>query len=201
MRVEKLLKAFLILLVIHVAGAASAEDLIVNGGAETGDLTGWPPSGDQIAVVTEYEQSIGTLYPFEGQYFFMFANSMGSYAELVQTFSMTLTPGVQLVLSGFVHTEEMAGDDYGNVEVRVLDAGQSVIASNSTGPLTTANFTWQGFSVGVLIPAGAEGWEVILSGTRRYGSYINVFFDSIQMVEGSVATEAVTWGGVKALYR
>ena len=62
------------------------EDLpeqLVNGGAETGDLTGWSATGPQVAAVTEQEQSTGTVYPHEGSYFFTYAQVPGQAAECV----------------------------------------------------------------------------------------------------------------------
>jgi hypothetical protein len=158
--------------------------MLTNGGAETGDLAGWAASGAQVAAVSQQNQSVGTVLPAEGSFFFTFAATGGTYEELVQTGTAPLTEGTTLILTGMVQTEDLADDDFGVAIINVLDSSDAVIASASSGALASASLTWEPFSVELVVPAGAASWEVRLSGQREYGTFINVFYDSLVLNSG-----------------
>jgi hypothetical protein len=160
---------------------AGADELLVNGDAETGDLTGWTASGVQIAAVTAQGQQEGTVTPQEGTYFFTFAVTQGTFEELVQSGTDSLPAGTTVTLSGWVQTEDKSADDFGIATIQILDAGSQVIASTSSPALTTGNLVWQPFQVQLVVPQGAVSWKVVLSGTRVFGTFINVFYDAVSL--------------------
>lgn len=183
-------------LLIAATFSPAEANLLGNAGAESGDLSSWTPTGSEIAAVTSQDQQEGMVYPFEGSYFFTFARQPGDYEELYQTGTDSLTPDITLTLSGMVQTEDKSADDYGVATINIYDQADTIIASASTGVLTTTNLTWQQFSVQLVVPSGAAKWEIVLSGQRLYGSYINVFWDALDLspditsIEGAAAPAA-----------
>jgi hypothetical protein len=177
----------------HPDGAIAGEPLpeqLVNGGAETGDLTGWSATGPQVAAVTEQEQSTGTVYPHEGSYFFTYAQVPGQAAAMLQSGTLAAAEGTVLRLAGYVQTEGAAGGDFGTAVLRLYDAGDQLVAAATSEPLISDGAQWQAFAVDLEVPvgAGAHRWEIELSGTLAFGSYINVFYDAITLDEVPVAT-------------
>jgi hypothetical protein len=173
-------------------------DLMTNGGAESGDLSGWTidisaaTSGKMniIAATTSQSQSTGTVLPKAGNYFFTFANEAtgatsgsGITISMSQTGTSGLGYGV-LSLDGWVQTEtyQSANDDGEAVLALYGDAGEtSVVATASTG-LLASHGLWSPFSVSVINPGGVDHWKVTLLGTVNSTTYTNVFYDDVQVV-------------------
>ncbi len=65
---------------------------LVNGGVETGDLTGWTRLSDPSAGAFTYTAPnlTGGLLPHDGSYFFTFSNSAPSVSGISQTVATTL---------------------------------------------------------------------------------------------------------------
>jgi hypothetical protein len=111
----------LCILIIIAVGPVSALNLLENGDAETGDITGWTRSGIQVQAVMDQEQQEGTVYPYEGTYFFTFAGAIGLFAEMWQSDSTGLTPGETLTLTDHVSTEDKDADDWGKATINIYD--------------------------------------------------------------------------------
>ena len=149
-----------------------------NGGAETGDTSSWHVTN--VAAVENQDQSTGTVFPHEGDWFFTLAPRAASSSGMWQT--NALDPNVTyLLLSGVVQTENLAGDDYGEAVLSVLDAAGHVMAATTNSPLTTSSFTWRTFELGIAVPDDASQWRIDLKGTLVFGSYVNVFYDDIHL--------------------
>jgi hypothetical protein len=180
-----------------IAGEPTLPEQVINGGAETGDLTGWSATGPQIAAVTEQVQSTGTVYPHTGSYFFTCADAAGQAVAMTQSGTLTVAEGTELRLAGYVQTEGGAGGDVGTATLRLFDAGDQLVAVATSEPLISDGAQWQPFAVDLEVPvaAGAQRWEIELSGTLVFGSFINVFYDAITLAEVPVATPDLAAAG------
>jgi hypothetical protein len=174
----------LCLLSVIAVGPVLALNLLENGDAETGSITGWTRSGSQVQAVMSQEQQAGTVYPYEGTYFFTFAANLGLAAEMWQSDTTGLTPGYTLALTGWVSTEDMDADDWGMATINIYDGDSQLIGTASSPVLTTLSNIWDPFEVTLAVPSGAASWEVVMSGTREYGNYINVFWDALTLTSG-----------------
>jgi len=179
----------LCLLTVIAVGPVSALNLLENGDAETGNITGWTRSGSQVQAVIEQDQQEGTVYPYEGTYFFTFAGNLGLFAEMWQSDTTGLTPGDTLTLTGRVSTEDKDEDDWGEATINIYDGDSQLIGTASSPVLTTMSCIWDPFEVTLAVPSGAASWEVVMSGTREYGNYINVFWDALVLTAGVAAVD------------
>lgn len=166
---------------LGLAGGAAAEDqLLVNGDAETGDLTGWtavppraPISADDLVV-----QTLGPVTALGGTYFFSFADAPQSgTVSLIQGGTLLDAPA-QLCLSGSYQTEFQ---DRAEAILRLRSDVGLVVAEATSGPLTGSDLAWTPFIVGVEVPPAAVSWEVELRGTRFTSTFINVFYDNLSL--------------------
>ncbi|MEN6428828.1 MAG: hypothetical protein ABFE13_26065 [Phycisphaerales bacterium] len=181
--------------------AAASPVILLNGDAESGDLSGWITTDPQIHAVTSQKQSTGTVYPYEGNAFFSFAVSdardraddspvtIGMY----QTGTIDDVPNLRL--AGRVQTETRGGDcDAGEVVLSVFDMDGGLLASASSGLLTTDNFEWRQFAVELTGLSGAASWRADLYGTVFDGTYVNVFYDDLQLIANPVPGAVILVG-------
>ena len=149
---------------------------LVNGNAETGDLTGWTGSSS-VAAVTTAEQWEWNVSPFEGDLFFSLASEPATNGSLEQAGTMEIGKGPVLRLTGAYQTEF---GDAGEAVVTLLDADSVQVAQQTTGTLLTPRYEWGTFSVDVAVPPTAASWKIELLGTRNNGMYTNTYYDDIQ---------------------
>jgi len=176
---------FLLLFVIFLACLSwltPARAMLVNGGAEAGDTSGWTASGGNVVATV----GDATFTPFEGSYFFTFAGSAASSGSLTQTGTDGLTEGSVLLLSGYLVTDSV---DSGTAILTVYDGVGGVLDTTSTGPQNTAA-AWQPFSLSLAVPAGAATWEVRLEGQLgASGSNTDVNWDAIELKKATMITQ------------
>ncbi len=212
MEMEKYRIITILVLSCLIAVAASA-DLMVNGGAESGDLTGWSvdlsaadtANDSIIATIALQDQSGPDVTPHSGNYFFTFANERTSQeADAGITISMyqTGTSGLgspRLTLEGYVQTEHYdGGNDDGEAILALYgDSGEtSLLTSASTGVLDSHG-AWSLFSLSVENPGDADHWKVTLLGTENKSTFTNVFYDDVSLV--AVPTPAAVVMGILGL--
>ncbi|MFH1643954.1 MAG: PEP-CTERM sorting domain-containing protein [bacterium] len=85
---------------IPLGGGSSSQNVIVNGGLETGDLTGWTSNtaqGGSIYVAGSCSQYGQTIMPFEGDYMaVIFGGGYDSYDDNHLSQSLNLVNAVQM---------------------------------------------------------------------------------------------------------
>lgn len=153
---------------------------LINGDAEASDLTGWVGS-PPVANVPSQDQFTGTVLPFEGNRFFSFAAIASSGGSLSQSGTIAGSETV-LRLTGAYQTEF---SDVAEAVITLLDVGNSQVAQQSTGSITTSDLQWQTFSIDVAVPPSASSWKVELLGTLTAGTFTNVFFDDLSLITAS----------------
>ena len=158
-------------------------ELLVNGGAESGDLSGWVATGP-VQSVTSVRETAGTVLPFDGSNFFAFTEAPANSASLIQQgpFDFNLD---KLKLTGWIQTEL---NDEGVAELSLLNSQGQVVDFVRTDVLNTPNLIWEPFNLEIDVPNQAETWEVQLSGTLRSGSFVNVFWDNIILAANAEPT-------------
>ncbi len=188
----------LVILIGALLALPASADLVSNGGAETGDLSGWTvdltgaSSGNTniIAAVTSQAQSTGTVLPHAGDYFFTFANqavAQVSNSGLTISMSQTGTSGLALpvlTLQGWIQTEFYKGaDDTGEAVIALYgDAAETVLLGQASTGVLASHAAWSPFSASLANPGGADHWKVTLFGTENVNTYANVFYDDVQLV-------------------
>lgn len=177
----------------------AAATLLVNGGAEAGSLTGWQltPSGAPASASTSRSQASGVVLPYEGSWFFTFADGpQAGTITLAQSGSNGLG-GDFLVLNGRYQTEY---GDPARATLSVLDGSGGVLASLTTGAMTTPNLSWRAFGeLELAIPDGAAAWRVELQGSLSFGSYINVHWDALTLESVTTSVPAPSAPGLVLL--
>ena len=194
---NKMKKLMFILVVCAFIAGSSWADLLTNGGAESGDLTGWTvdltgaSSGNTNIIAATTSQLEGgssdptVVNPHSGSYFFTFHNeATGSTSGSNDTISMsqTGTSGLgysALTLEGWVQTY---APDPGEAILTFHDAGDVVIgAPVSTGDLDSHK-AWSKFSISAPVPVVVDHWKVTLLGANEANTYANVFYDDVALV-------------------
>lgn len=167
---------------LYISGSAlSAPDGdVVNGGFETGDLTGWTEIGTgQVDVVTA--GGVGST-PHSGS-FFAYHNSSADETLrqdidlLARGFDAAVIDAGGLVLEASAWMFSENSTDEGTLTIRFLDGGAGEISNVTTGA-QSPNAVWGEFILPAAIPP--------LTRTVR----VELFFDNIN-VSGNVAFDDV----------
>jgi hypothetical protein len=120
------------LVAVLIASAGQMQAAVINGGFETGDLTGWTVSGADFGAANSYSARSGS-YSFVGY-------DNDGFATLSQNFSTLAGAEYELDFWSFSYDV-----DPGNILRYQLDAGPIFTVSQTpTYALTTGSFTASG---------------------------------------------------------
>ncbi|GJM44476.1 MAG: hypothetical protein DHS20C21_13180 [Gemmatimonadota bacterium] len=196
----------LLALLPAVAGAATG-NLIVNPGAETGDLSGWTDSG------TGY--SVNTTIPYSGAFAFQGGSNgpQGPYTnELYQdvdvsTFDAVIDGGgVGWSCSAWGRSNSAGGTtDWASLTVSLLNGAGGTLDTWNSGSIAPVN-TWVPVAGGAVVPVGTRTIRVTLRSTRSVGASSDGFHDDLSLtLDISTATpesaQRSSWASVKGAYR
>lgn len=163
---------------------APPPNLLVNAAAERCTLEAWTADtkGTIDAVMTQDQgSSLPNVTPAQGDCFFSFAAGALPKDTIVHRLSQRgpATVGTVLRLSGQVQN---APADYATVTVVPIDGGGMEMMEVPDTRLADSK-TWSVFELDYTVPEGAAEWMVVLSAHLEDGSFSNVFFDDLQLVE------------------
>lgn len=178
--------------VLSASVAVSGADLVVNGGAESGDLSGWTldaseaPAGEAIFAAVMEQPSTG-FEPSAGDWFFVF--------DLVST-EAPLDSGivVGMVQEGDIPDGSTGLDvqtavgsagsgscDPGRVVLTWLDANGDPLGVGYDSDWVLS-FVWTEIGGTAPIVPGAARYRLELQGRLDCGTFINTYFDAVSVV-------------------
>lgn len=165
-------------------------NLLLNGDAEAGDLTGWTLTSGLISAITAANN--GGFAAFDGDYYFVgrgFGQGQPSTCctdtatQLVDLsgYSIEIDAGkAYLEMSARVTT--WSGDDKPELKLELLDgSGQPMDWDGSTARSTNSVKSWESVTVDGFLPAGARSVRVYIGGERTAGSDNDVYFDNLSL--------------------
>ncbi len=172
-------RSLILFAILCLAQSSVLGNLLINGDAESQDLTGWTLSGqDIIFTPASQKQKTGWIYPAQGDYFISFGRIQASYGMMSQT-GLIPDNAQTLTLGGWFQGEY---SDYGIASLTVYDQADAELVSVNTGNMTTPILTWQTFQIEAALPEYSYSWEVTLEGFLDYGSVVNAFYDDVYLI-------------------
>ena len=153
--------------------------LLTNGGAETGDLTGWVVERGDFE--SRAEQVLSIPAPVTGQRLFFAGQAAESRLRQdvdTQPFSILSEAG-HLYASLTAQARTWSGDDRAGLELLALDG-----AGNPLGGVTSDLFaedTWTIRQLSLAVPAGTRTLRIVLVGERLAGQDNDAYFDDVQL--------------------
>lgn len=166
-------------------------NLLVNGGAENGDTSGWTDTSPFFEAVTQHPGPPGAVVlPHSGAYFFRAganaANQMYQDVD-VSSYAGPIDEGLAFGLLDLWMTNATQNDDQATVDLQFLDGLGVLLGSATTGPQTdfppyqggTGPFgSWAEFALGAFLPLGTRSVRIVLDATRLGGTNNDAYFDS-----------------------
>ena len=182
---------------------AETVNLLVNPGAETGDLTGWVDSSAEKCWMLGYEGSIkGWSHPAakSGKYYFMtgWPSESNSNRYLYQDVNISSYVGAKLTFEGYLGG--YGHDDKGGIKLDILDQTGNVLDSKSTEMYAVSWGDWsKHVEVSADVPSGAYTARVYLIGALHEGDEADAYFDDLSLTASGEAAKAIKLGQVKKL--
>lgn len=185
-------------------GVASAQNVLVNGDFETGDLTGWVVAGGNASATVSVQSGdngpslIGTNNAF-----------MENFGEALGLTLKQTTPVGSATAGQIDYAFDLKLDqaDIGGVffvEIFAEKDGAGIVGgSGLLGPFWAWN-AWSTFSGSFMAPVGTDFLTIqfeAVTGAAIGTNCVAHVDNAIIMGSGTVAEEAQTWSNVKAMYR
>lgn len=160
---------------------ASHADMLVNGGAELGDLTGWTVGGVSNPFVDDGSFNAGIIGPRTGNYAFVGGN--GAYGSLSQNVVLPeYADGAQVRVSFWEQgLSQSIPSDHGYVSLTWRDVNGAVISSVDTPIVDSHEREWANHTGFYDIPLSAHSVDYTMNFVRAYGFDLDGYFDDNQM--------------------
>jgi len=171
------LRSTLPVALLLAASTVSAQNLLINAGAETGDLSGWTVGGTASVRVDDGSFNAG-INPFEGS--FSFVGGTGAFGSLTQTVSIGNLGGQSVANVSFWEQglNQGARSDHAYVPLSFLDSANGLLQTVST-PLVDAHLgAWQQYSGSFAIPTGTAKIAYTMNFVRAAGSDLDGYIDN-----------------------
>ncbi|MFG6489313.1 PEP-CTERM sorting domain-containing protein [Roseateles sp. BYS78W] len=171
------------------ASAASAQNLLVNPGAEAGDLSGWTVGGPASVRVDNGSFNPG-INPFEGSFSFVGGN--GAFGSLTQTVTIADLGGHGIANVSFWEQGLNQGtpSDHAYVSLSFLNGANSVLQTVSTPAVDSHLGSWQQYSGSFAIPTGTVKIAYTMNFVRSVGSDLDGYVDSNVLTVSAVPEPA-----------
>lgn len=171
-------------------------ELVINGGAETGDTTGWVSTGIDSVTPDSFAEGFGS---------FAFTGGKGETTEtLTQTIDVSANSSqidaeeIKSTFSINLQSRSNSGLlDTASAEVSFIGSSGEVLASFSfIDTINTESYDWNTFSDSRLLPKGTKSIKVLLTANRNFGSSSDGFFDNVSLqLHGIESCSTSTQGG------
>jgi hypothetical protein len=206
---KKVIVLFFILsclfLLIHLSSEAQMlnTELVINGGAETGDTTGWVYGGiDAITPFDPWHAGFSGSYMFSGRY----GDPYQTLTQTIEVSSLASQIDSGLIQSHFsiLMQARQTGSlmDTAEVTLSFLDSGSSIITSQYyADALEDGVYDWDLFTDDRVLPVGTRAVEIFLENERLGGGSSNDgYFDdvslSVSVVPEPISYVLFTIGGI-----
>jgi hypothetical protein len=182
---------------------ASAANILLNPGFETGDLNGWQVFGQSGASdVTAQAGDNGPSAP--GTYNAFMDNQAEALGLVLKQSSVpgTAMPG-EVTYSFDLKLDQADVGGVLFVQIFAEQSGVGIVGgSGLMGPFWPWG-AWQTFTGSFVAPAGTDFLTIQFTATTgaAIGSNCIAHVDNVVLDQGMVPVEESTWAGVKALYR
>ncbi len=172
-----------------VLAAPIGVELVVNGGAETGDTTGWIEDGIEASLGDNSSQGFGS-------YAFTAGTGTASGQTLSQIIDLSANAAdIDNSILGFIFSVQLQSRSFAGVldkaiaEVFLKDSSGSILSEYYfEDTINTAIFDWNLFSLSQGIASGTRQIEILLTGTRSGFSSSDGFFDEVSLSLTSKST-------------
>jgi hypothetical protein len=165
-------------------------NLLVNPGAETGNLTGWTTGMASTSSVDNGSFDKG-LNPHSGKYDFV--GHTGALATLSQTVSLVGNQGITATMvdsgnlfasTSFWEQGLYQGDpsDDGDISLAFLDASKNAISTTSTPVIDSDHGAWENSNNQYPIPLGTRYIQYTMNFIRNQGSDNDAFIDDNSLI-------------------
>lgn len=189
-----LLIAVCLLGMSHSNAAPLNTELVINGGAESGDTTGWVSAGiDAVTPPDAFAEGFGS---------FVFTGGTGPVTQtLLQTIDLSGNSSkidigkIDSIFSVNLQSRSDAGiSDEARAELSFYDGSGMVLDSFSfVDNINTSLFDWNFFSDTRLIPVGTRSIEILLTASRIGGLSSDAFFDDVSLQINEVPLPVSVW--------
>jgi hypothetical protein len=188
--------AFIITLATGVH-AQTSSNLLLNPGAETGDLTGWNIGGPANAFVDAGTFNFG-INPLSGKYDFVGgggSHPTGPSGTLTQNVSLTGFLNATIVNVSFAERGLSQGtpSDNGYVSLQFLNSSNAVIGAASSPVIDSHGVTWETWSGSFAIPVDTASINYAMNFTRHAGSDLDAYIDNNSLTVTAAVPESETY--------
>jgi len=198
----KLVGSVLCAAALVFATSPVSANLLTNPGFETGDLTGWQALNTAgNATITVQSPDNGPSAPGTHH---AFANNQAEALGL--TLKQSTAPGSAVPGTVFYSFDLKLGEaDLGGVFFVEIFAENAQNAVISNGPGLLGNYTpanWTTFSGSFVAPPNTDHLTIQFGAITgaNIGSKSSMLIDNVDLNQGSVPVEAVTWSGLKGSF-
>ncbi|HEY4414085.1 MAG TPA: PEP-CTERM sorting domain-containing protein [Verrucomicrobiae bacterium] len=167
--------------------AQTTTNLLINPGAETGDLTGWTPGGGSNPFAGTSSSLSDNIQPNSGSYDFCGGTGAptGSLSQIVDlivghgiTAEMidggTLSAEISFWEQGY--PQGTPSDDAG-ITLTFYDGSENAISDVSTPLIDSHDGVWENFTAAYAIPDGTRSIGYTMNFNRNVGGDLDAFLD------------------------
>ena len=176
-----------------VADAASLNtELVINGGAEAGDMSGWSPSGIEAVPGVGSSSGFGT-FVFTGGTGLASQSAIQSIDVSANSALIDAGLGSSIFSINLQARTDSVATDTAEVTESYLDASDALIDSFSFAGTAQLVPDWDFFSDTRAIPSNTRSLAILLTTTRTVGLSSDGFFDEVSLQLTAVPVPAAVW--------
>lgn len=178
-RISPAIGLLVLVALVHSSRAqVLGSNVIVNGGAETGDLTGWIDGGIEVVDAVDFQAGFGD---------FTFTGGTGVATCQTLTQEVSLADIADLIdntcISGLFEIQLQSRlSDIATCTIEYLDATGQTLATWTVSDPGGSTFDWDYYFDQRIVPTGARAFRVTLCSTRSGGGSSDSYFDEVSLI-------------------